>query len=62
MQLVCPIPHMGEVITNTRPELEAAGWDVQIIPGKNHLDGGAPDVQLPVIKNWLAKNYRKGDQ
>ena len=53
---------MGEVITNTRPELEAAGWDVQIIPGKNHLDGGAPDVQLPVIKNWLAKNYRKGDQ
>jgi len=53
-----PLTHMGKVIIDTREELEQAGWDVQIIPGKNHLDGGAPDVQVPVIRNWLRKNDR----
>lgn len=53
-----PLGHMGEIIMRNKAELEQAGWDVQILPGKNHLDGGAPDVQVPVIKRWLDKNYR----
>ena len=40
-----------------KPELEALGWDVLILPGRNHIDAVVPDVQVPVIKNWLLKNY-----
>ncbi len=53
-----PLTHMGKVIMGNRAELEAAGWQVNIIPGKNHLDGGAPDVQIPVIRDWLTEMYR----
>lgn len=52
------LTHMGEIVVRTRPELEAAGWDVRILPGRNHLDAAAPDVQVPLIKNWLKKVYR----
>ncbi len=49
-----PLTHMGEVVIRNRAELEAAGWDVRIVPGKNHLDGAAPDVQGAVIDEWLS--------
>ena len=50
-----PLTHMGEVIIGNRAELEAAGWDVQILPGRNHLDAAAPDVHIPVIDEWLSE-------
>ena len=50
-----PLTHMGQVIIRNRAELEAAGWDVRIIPGKNHLDGAAPNVQATLIDEWLSK-------
>lgn len=53
-----PLTHMGQLIVRSRAELEAAGWDVKIIPGKNHLDGGAPDVQAAVIDEWLSRVFR----
>ena len=53
-----PLTHMGQLIVRSRAELEAAGWDVKIIPGKNHLDGGAPDVQAAVIEEWLSGVFR----
>ena len=49
-----PLTHMGQTIMRTRAELEAAGWDVRIVPGKNHLDGGAAGVQAPLIGDWLS--------
>lgn len=49
---------MGEVIIRNRGELETAGWDVKILPGRNHLDAAAPDVQVQVIDDWL-KNCLK---
>ena len=52
-----PLTHMGQVIIDTRADLETAGWDVRIIPGKNHLDGGAPDVQAPLIDEWLSEVF-----
>ena len=52
------LTHMGQLIMGTRTELEAAGWDVRIIPGKNHLDGGAPDVQATLIDEWLTAVFR----
>ena len=52
------LTHMGEVVVRTKAELEAAGWDVLILPGRNHLDAGAPDVQVPVIEKWLAEISR----
>ena len=52
-----PLTHMGKLVMRNKPELEALGWDVQILPGRNHLDALAPDVQVPVIKKWLLKNY-----
>lgn len=53
-----PLTHMGEVIIGNRDELEAAGWDVKILPGRNHLDAAAPDVQIQVIDEWLSKVFR----
>ena len=53
-----PLTHMGRLIVRSRAELETAGWDVKIIPGKNHLDGGAPDVQAAVIDEWLSEVFR----
>ena len=53
-----PLTHMGQLIVRNRAELEAAGWDVKIVPGKNHLDGGAPDVQVAVIDEWLSEVFR----
>ena len=50
-----PLTHMGEVIIRNRAELEAAGWDVRILPGRNHLDAAAPDVHIPVIDEWLSE-------
>lgn len=52
-----PLTHMGQIIVNNKAELEELGWDVIIVPGKNHLDGGSPEVQVPIIKEWLSKNY-----
>ena len=53
-----PLTHMGEAIIRNRAELEAAGWDVRIIPGRNHLDAAAPDVQVAVIDEWLSEVFR----
>ena len=53
-----PLTHMGEVIIRNRAELEAAGWDVRILPGRNHLDAAAPDVHIPVIDEWLSEVLR----
>ena len=53
-----PLTHMGQLIIRNRPDLEAAGWDVRIVPGKNHLDGLAPDVQVPLIDEWLSEVLR----
>ncbi len=53
-----PLTHMGQLIIRNRAELESAGWDVQVVPGKNHLDGGAPDVQVAVIDEWLSEVFR----
>ncbi len=52
------LTHMGEVVVRTKAELETYGWDVLILPGRNHLDAGAPNVQIPVIKQWLAEISR----
>ena len=49
------LTHMGDVIIRNRAELEAAGWDVQLLPGRNHLDAAAPDVQIGVIAEWLGE-------
>jgi pimeloyl-ACP methyl ester carboxylesterase len=51
------LTHMGKVIADTRDELEEFGWDVLLLPGVNHLDGGAPAIHLPVISDWLRENY-----
>ena len=52
-----PLTHMGRLVIRNRQELEAQGWDVRIVPDKNHLDGGAPDVQVAVIDEWLSEVY-----
>ena len=42
-----PLTHMGKLVMRNKPELEALGWDVQILPGRNHLDALAPRCAGP---------------
>jgi len=37
-----------------RGELEAAGWDVELLPGRDHLTAMHGEVVLPLLRRWLA--------
>ncbi|MFD6176282.1 alpha/beta fold hydrolase [Isoptericola sp. NPDC060282] len=41
-------------VARRRPELEAAGWTVALLPGKDHMSAMQADAVLPVLLPWLA--------
>ena len=51
------LTHLGQTVIKNRAELEKHGWDVIILPGRNHLDALMPAVQVPLIAKWLKDNY-----
>jgi hypothetical protein len=52
---------IGEPLAKHRDELAAAGWDVQILPGLDHLSAMHSSVVLPILAGWLRKIGWVGD-
>jgi pimeloyl-ACP methyl ester carboxylesterase len=46
---------IGEPLAAHRQELAAAGWDVQVLPGLDHLGAMHSSVVLPILAGWLHK-------
>lgn len=46
---------IGEPLAKHRDELVAAGWDVQVLPGLDHLGAMHSSVVLPLLGAWLRK-------
>jgi pimeloyl-ACP methyl ester carboxylesterase len=48
-----PIADLGAIVGRHQAELEALGWAVEVIPGKDHLGAMASDVVLPRLSHFL---------
>lgn len=46
---------IGEPLAAHRDELAAAGWEVQVLPGLDHLGAMHSSVVLPILTGWLRK-------
>lgn len=46
---------IGEPLAKHKEELIAAGWDVQVLPGLDHLGAMHSSVVLPILTGWLRK-------
>lgn len=44
---------IGEPLIAHERELVEAGWEVQVLPGLDHLGAMQSGVVLPLLKNWL---------
>jgi pimeloyl-ACP methyl ester carboxylesterase len=49
----------GPLITKT-DEITSYGWDVQVLPGLDHMSAMQPINVLPVIRPWLVVFKRRG--
>ncbi|MFE6969467.1 alpha/beta hydrolase [Isoptericola sp. NPDC057653] len=48
-------------VTRRRAELEAAGWTVEVLPGKDHTSAMQADAVLPVLLPWLTAHRGRPD-
>jgi hypothetical protein len=46
---------IGDPLARRRAELIAAGWDVQVLPGLDHLSAMHSAVVLPILADWLRR-------
>ncbi|WP_066286746.1 alpha/beta fold hydrolase [Arthrobacter sp. B6] len=46
---------IGEPLARHQEALVAAGWDVQVLPGLDHLGAMHSSVVLPILTGWLHK-------
>ncbi|MGX1162188.1 hypothetical protein FBY31_3756 [Arthrobacter sp. SLBN-100] len=46
---------IAEPLATHRDALTAAGWDVQVLPGLDHLSAMHSSVVLPILSAWLGK-------
>ncbi len=44
---------IGAPLAEHEPELTAAGWDVKVLPGLDHLGAMQGSVVVPLLKTWL---------
>lgn len=44
---------IGAPLAEHKHELTAAGWDVQVLPGLDHLGAMQSSVIVPLLKTWL---------
>ena len=44
---------IGAPLAEHKAELRAAGWDVQVLPGLDHLGAMQSSVVVPLLKAWL---------
>jgi hypothetical protein len=47
---------IGPALAANRKELEARGWTVEILPGKDHMSAMHAAVVLPLLREWLTRN------
>jgi len=53
-----PPTDMSRTMIDNREALEEAGWDVKIVPGHDHAAAASAAVAVPVVREWLAENWR----
>ena len=46
---------IGAPLAERRDELVAAGWEVHVLPGLNHLSAMHSSVVLPILAGWLGR-------
>ena len=47
---------IGEPLADHERELTAAGWDVRVLPGLDHIGAMNSNVVLPLLQDWLAES------
>jgi pimeloyl-ACP methyl ester carboxylesterase len=47
------VVRIGEPLMRNEDALKAAGWDVRVLPGLNHMTAMASGVVLPLLAGWL---------
>jgi hypothetical protein len=47
------VVRIGEPLAANKARLEAAGWDVRVLPGLDHMSAMRSDVVLPLLRDWL---------
>lgn len=52
------IASFGRTFVERKQEMEALGWDVQILAGKDHTTAMEGDVAAPLVRRWLDANWR----
>jgi pimeloyl-ACP methyl ester carboxylesterase len=50
------VASIGGLVERHRDDLTALGWDVETIPGLNHLKAMHPDALMPLLVPWLEKH------
>lgn len=40
-------------VLDTRDELEGLGWEVHIVPGRDHMGASVTDVRVPLVRGFL---------
>ncbi|MGF7120910.1 hypothetical protein [Rhodococcus sp. BE178] len=45
---------LAEPLLKRRADLEARGWVVEVMPGRDHMSAMGADVVLPLLTGWLA--------
>ncbi|RDI21776.1 hypothetical protein DEU38_11444 [Rhodococcus sp. AG1013] len=45
---------VAEPLLKCRADLEARGWVVEVMPGRDHMSAMGADVVLPLLTGWLA--------
>jgi len=43
-----------------KSELEALGWEVQLIPGRDHSVGLDPRIVVPLVREFLDRRFADG--
>jgi hypothetical protein len=51
---------IGGPLREHRDELEAAGWTVELLPGRDHLSAMHSDVAAPLLSGWLRRVAQAG--
>jgi pimeloyl-ACP methyl ester carboxylesterase len=52
---------MAEPLVGRRAELEALGWEVQVLEGLDHTQAMQADQVLPILRPWLTRSLGGGD-
>ncbi|WP_020670763.1 alpha/beta fold hydrolase [Amycolatopsis nigrescens] len=52
------ITHLGDTVAGRRDELESLGWEVDIVPGEDHVGACRADVVVPRLSAFFDEHLR----